>query len=82
MYYSKPQSAAAVYGQEISKVMLRDALLEDLSTLEHTQSAMEGRAVDRFQLQDEEIVLRDFYKTIGEVTGVDCFNLEPEKGRA
>ena len=82
MYFAEPQSAAAVYGQEISKIMLRDALLEDLSTLEHTQSAMEGRVLDRFQLQDEEIVLRDFYKTIGEITDMDCFNLETEGGAA
>ena len=76
MYFSEPKTAAAVYGQEISKVMLRDALLEDLSTLERTQEAMEGGFVDRFQLQDEEIVLRDFYKNLGEVTDVDCFDLK------
>lgn len=73
MYFAQPTTAAGLYGIEISKVMLRDALLEDLSTLEKTQSATEGGNLDRFVLQDEEIVLRHFYKVLGETVGVPSF---------
>jgi len=64
MYFAKPETAGQRFGQEVSKIMLRDALLEDLSTLEHTQEAMEGGALKDIVLQDEEVVLRHFYETL------------------
>lgn len=58
VYYPEMTTAGGRFYQEYMKVALRDVLLEDLSTLEHTQSGCEARAKTHMQLQEHEIMVR------------------------
>jgi phenylpropionate dioxygenase-like ring-hydroxylating dioxygenase large terminal subunit len=58
VYYPEMTTAGGRFYQEYMKIALRDVLLEDLSTLEHTQSACETRAKSHMQLQEHEIMVR------------------------
>lgn len=58
VYYPEMKTAGGRFYQEYMKVALRDVLLEDMSTLEHTQTAAETRAKDAMVLQDFEVMVR------------------------
>lgn len=58
VYYPEVTHAGGRFYQEYMKVALRDVLLEDLSTLEHTQRAAETGAKTHMFLQDNEIMVR------------------------
>jgi phenylpropionate dioxygenase-like ring-hydroxylating dioxygenase large terminal subunit len=58
VYYPEVTHAGGRFYQEYMKVALRDVLLEDLSTLEHTQQAAETGAKKQMFLQDNEIMVR------------------------
>lgn len=58
VYYPEMTTAGGRFYQEYMKVALRDVLLEDLSTLEHTQAACETRAKTHMHLQEYEIMVR------------------------
>jgi len=58
VYYPEMKTAGGRFYQEYMKVALRDVLLEDLSTLEHTQAAAATGAKDHMVLQDFEIMVR------------------------
>ena len=51
------QTAGGRLYQEYMKVMLRDVLLEDLSTLERTQAGCETRVKSHMHLQEHEIMV-------------------------
>ncbi len=52
--------------QEFSKVLARDLLREDLSTLESVQSCLASGALTHMPLCDQEIMLRHSYKVVHE----------------
>lgn len=58
VYYPEMVTPGGRFYQEYMKVALRDVLLEDLSTLEHTQRACETRAKSHMHLQEYEIMVR------------------------
>jgi len=58
VYYPEPATAGGRFYQEYMKVALRDVLLEDLSTLERTQSACQTGAKTHMILQDFELMVR------------------------
>lgn len=58
VYYPEMKTAGGRFYQEYMKVSLRDVLLEDMSTLEHTQTAAETRAKSSMVLQDFEVMVR------------------------
>ena len=58
LYVEKPKSWSQRIGQELSIVQLREALLEDLNTLEATQRGMESGAIDSIVLSDQELAIR------------------------
>lgn len=58
VYYPEMTTAGGRFYQEYMKVALRDVLLEDLSTLEHSQAACETRAKTHMHLQEYEIMVR------------------------
>jgi phenylpropionate dioxygenase-like ring-hydroxylating dioxygenase large terminal subunit len=58
VFYPEVTTAGGRFYQEYMKVALRDVLLEDLSTLEHTQQAAETGAKKHMILQDNEIMVR------------------------
>ena len=58
VYYPEMKTAGGRFYQEYMKVSLRDVLLEDLGTLETTQTAAETGAKSEMVLQDYEIMVR------------------------
>ena len=64
MFVVPPADAGERFALEHSKCMNRDAWLEDFSTLETTQTVLGSGAKTHFILQDEEILLRHFYRTL------------------
>ncbi len=64
VYYPESATAGGRFYQEYMKVALRDVLLEDLSTLEDTQSATATGAKSEMIIQDSEIMIRHQYKVV------------------
>ena len=68
-YFPQPENAGQKFSQEYSKVLLRDILLEDGTTLEHTQEMLASGAKSHFHLQHQEICVRHAYKVGEEYVG-------------
>ena len=69
-YLPKATDLAQRFSLEYSKVLLRDAWLEDGSTLEATQQGLESGAITHQHLQDQELLIRHSAKVIDDlVTG-------------
>ncbi len=68
-YFPDAGNAAQRFSQEYSKVLLREALLEDASTLEATQSMLASGAKKAFVLQDQELLVRHGHKVIEDMVG-------------
>lgn len=66
MYMSKPANAGQKIGQEFSKVLNRDLLREDMSTLEGVQASLASGVLTHMVLNDEEIMLRHNHKVMME----------------
>ena len=58
IYQIKAEHAGGLLAQEHTKVLLRDAVLEDFGTLEDTQQMMESGALKQIMVSDLEIALR------------------------
>jgi phenylpropionate dioxygenase-like ring-hydroxylating dioxygenase large terminal subunit len=58
VYYPEMTTAGGRFYLEYMKVALRDVLLEDLSTLERTQAAVETGVKQHMVLQDQELLVR------------------------
>src|SRR5690606_29787151 len=58
VYYPEMTTAGGRFFQEYMKVALRDVLLEDLSTIERTQFAVETGAKKAMVLQDNGLLVR------------------------
>jgi phenylpropionate dioxygenase-like ring-hydroxylating dioxygenase large terminal subunit len=58
VYYPEMTTAGGRFYLEYMKVALRDVLLEDLSTLERTQSAVNSGIKKTMVLQDQEVLVR------------------------
>ncbi|CAN5578031.1 aromatic ring-hydroxylating dioxygenase subunit alpha [soil metagenome] len=58
VYYPEMKTAGGRFYLEYMKVALRDVLLEDLSTLERTQSAVNSGIKKTMVLQDQELLVR------------------------
>ncbi len=68
-YFPPATSVEQRFAQEYSKCLFRDALLEDLSTLEETQQALATRAKTHFLLQDNEVCIRHGHKVVEDHVG-------------
>ena len=53
--------------QELAAVTFKEFGLQDANTLEATQSMIESRAIDKFLLNDQEILLRHLHKETGPI---------------
>ena len=80
-YFPQAENAAQRFSQEYSKVLLRDALLEDASTLEATQSMLASGAKTHFVLQDQELLVRHAHTVIEEIVGFYADQKETVHGR-
>jgi len=69
LYLPKPVDAGGWFTTEYTRCMLRDAWLEDGSTLEASQVGIASGVVDHFILQDQELMIRHFHKLLNEYVG-------------
>ncbi|MBI3951653.1 MAG: aromatic ring-hydroxylating dioxygenase subunit alpha [Acidobacteria bacterium] len=69
-YLPRAENAAEMFSREYSKCLLRDAWLEDGSTLEASQVGLESGAITHFILQDQELMIRHFQKVLRDYIGV------------
>ena len=68
-YLPRAEDAGQQFTQEWSRCMLRDAWLEDGSTLEASQVGLSSGATTHFILQDQELLIRHFHKVLQEYVG-------------
>jgi phenylpropionate dioxygenase-like ring-hydroxylating dioxygenase large terminal subunit len=66
LYFVPPTSARQRAAQELAAVTFKEYALQDGNTLEATQTMLESRAIDRFPLNDQEILLRHLHRTARE----------------
>lgn len=66
MFVVPPRTPSERFALEHAKCLNRDTWLEDFSTLETTQTVLRSGGKTHFVLQDEEILLRHFYRTLEE----------------
>jgi hypothetical protein len=64
VFYPEMKTAGGRFFLEYMKVALRDVLLEDLSTLEHTQTAAETGVKTHMVLQDFELLVRHNFHVV------------------
>jgi phenylpropionate dioxygenase-like ring-hydroxylating dioxygenase large terminal subunit len=64
LYMPKPRTASERISQEYTRVLLRDAVSEDLSTLESCQRAIMSGAMPNFVLSDMEVAVRHQYHVV------------------
>jgi Rieske 2Fe-2S family protein len=77
--FSPPsKSAAERVGREMAAVSFKEYSLQDANTLEATQMGLEARVIDRFPLNDQEVLVRNFHQVVGD--WVSDYELEPMKG--
>jgi Rieske 2Fe-2S family protein len=55
--------------QEMAAVTFKEFALQDSNTLEATQMMLESGYIDRFPLNDQEVLLRHLHKVVGEWVG-------------
>ena len=64
LYLAEPTDAVQTWAREYSRALLRDAWLEDGSTLEASHEGLESGAISHFALQDQELCVRHFAKVL------------------
>ncbi len=65
-YLPRPVDAGSWFATEYTRCMLRDAWLEDGSTLEASQVGIASGVIDHFILQDQELMIRHYHKVLNE----------------
>lgn len=65
-YLRKAENAAQRFGQENSQVEFRDLILEDLTTLERIQRALDTGQIKEFHFHDHEIALRHQHHVVSD----------------
>jgi glycine betaine catabolism A len=77
--YSVPaRSASERVGRESAAVTFKEYSLQDANTLEATQMGLESRAISKFPLNDQEVLVRNFHKVVGD--WVERYQRELVKG--
>ena len=64
MHLPEPATAADLFVQHFWKARIRDVLAEDIAGHENVHTAISSRAKREIVLQDEEIQIRSFHKTL------------------
>ena len=62
LYFPQPRTPRERVAQELAAVSFKEYGLQDANTLEATQTMIESRVIDRFVLNDQEILLRHLHK--------------------
>jgi phenylpropionate dioxygenase-like ring-hydroxylating dioxygenase large terminal subunit len=64
--YSMPaKSPAERIGREAAAIAFKEYSLQDANTLEATQMGIEARVIDRWPLNDQEVLVRHLHETVG-----------------
>jgi hypothetical protein len=50
----------------MAAVSFKEYSLQDANTLEATQMGLEARVIDSFPLNDQEVLVRNFHKVVGD----------------
>jgi hypothetical protein len=66
VYFLPARNARERVAHEMTAVTFKEFALQDGNTLEATQLALETRAVARFHLNDQEVLLRHAHKVVGD----------------
>jgi glycine betaine catabolism A len=66
VYFVPAATARQRIAHEMAAATFKEFALQDVNTLEATQTMLESGAVERFPLNDQEVVCRHFHKTIGD----------------
>jgi hypothetical protein len=66
VYFLPARTARERIAHEMTAVTFKEFALQDGNTLEATQISLETRAVDRFHLNDQEILLRHLHQVVAE----------------
>jgi phenylpropionate dioxygenase-like ring-hydroxylating dioxygenase large terminal subunit len=66
VYFLPARTARERIAHETTAVTFKEFALQDANTLEATQLSLETRAVDRFHLNDQEVLLRHLHKVVGD----------------
>jgi Rieske 2Fe-2S family protein len=65
--YSLPaKNASERVGREMAAVSFKEYSLQDANTLEATQLGLEARVIDRWPLNDQEVLVRNFHKVVAD----------------
>jgi phenylpropionate dioxygenase-like ring-hydroxylating dioxygenase large terminal subunit len=66
VYFLPARTPRERIAHEMTAVTFKEFALQDGNTLEATQLSLETRAVDRFHLNDQEVLLRHLHKVVGD----------------
>jgi phenylpropionate dioxygenase-like ring-hydroxylating dioxygenase large terminal subunit len=66
MYFAPPKNAEERLSQELVVCSTVEFAMQDSNTVEATHSALATRANEQFQLGDQELLIRNFHKVIGD----------------
>ena len=66
IYQFKSENAGQLLAAEHTKVLLRDAVLEDFGTLEDTQEMMESGVLTHINISDPEVAIRHQMHVVNE----------------
>jgi phenylpropionate dioxygenase-like ring-hydroxylating dioxygenase large terminal subunit len=66
LYFAPARTVQQRLAQELAGVTFKEYALQDGNTLEATQTMLQSRAVTRFPLNDQEILLRHLHKVTGD----------------
>jgi len=64
LFTLKPKPPADLVAAELTKIVLRDAIREDLNTMESTQQGLDSKAIDTVMLSDQELACRHQYAVV------------------
>lgn len=67
VFVRKAQNAAERFGQENTMVEFRDVVMEDLSTLERIQRALNSGQIKEFHYHDHELALRHQHRVVTDI---------------
>lgn len=62
--FPAPRSYKERLGQEMTVTYLHDVVLQDISPLEGMQAMLKSRAIQQFQINDEELLVRHLHKVV------------------
>jgi Ring hydroxylating alpha subunit (catalytic domain) len=70
VYFLPARTVRERVSQEMAAVTFKEFALQDANTLEATQTMLESRWIERFPLNDQEVLCRHLHKVVGDRVSV------------